>query len=59
MAAIGSWTVNITVQPVYKAFVGATEADRALQETIQHQLKIKRRATDGLEHIRRRSLLLQ
>ena len=51
--------IDIAVVPVHQAPVGAAEANRALEQVFKDQLQVEGRPADDLEHVGRRSLLLQ
>ena len=51
--------IDIAVLPVHEALVGAAESHRALEQVFEDRLQVEGRAADDLEHVGRRSLLLQ
>ena len=50
---------QLAIEPVNERSVSPTQPDRAFGDGFKHRLKIKRRAADDLEHLRRGRLLLQ
>src|SRR5262249_52588831 len=50
---------NVPLRPVQRPHVPFAEAHCRLDQCIEHRFQIERRATDDLEHIGSRSLLLQ
>ena len=58
VATVGHRAIDIAVLPENEAPVGATEADRAPHQAIQHRLQIEGRAADDLKHVGGRGLLL-